>query len=134
MGASLYYNAIGIFQTEEEIEAYPHLAGARPGDIIFEDYNKDGVLDGQDRVMYDKSRTPIFTGGLNLSAGYKGFDLNVLFQGAMGGVYYQGTESGDFGNYLKSFYDNRWTELNPSTENPRTYNRTSEYWVNQGNT
>ncbi|WP_163323774.1 SusC/RagA family TonB-linked outer membrane protein [Draconibacterium mangrovi] len=134
LGASLYYNAIGIFQDEAEIAAYPHLAGARPGDIIFEDYNEDGVLDGQDRVMYDKSRTPVFTGGLNINMGYHGFDLNVLFQGAMGGVFYQGTESGDFGNYLQSFYDNRWTELNPSTENPRTYNRTGEYWVNQANT
>ncbi|WP_205461703.1 TonB-dependent receptor [Mangrovibacterium lignilyticum] len=134
LGASLYYNAIGIFQTEDEIAAYPHLAGARPGDIIFEDYNQDGMIDGTDKVRHDKSRTPLFTGGLNLNFGYKGFDLNVLFQGAVGGVFYQGTESGDFGNYLKSFYDDRWTELNPSTENPRTYNRTGEYWVNQPNT
>jgi len=134
LGASLYYNAIGIFQTQEEIDAYPHLAGARPGDIIFDDYNDDGVLDGKDMVRHDKSRTPVFTGGLNMNFGYHNFDLNLLFQGAMGGVFYQGTESGDFGNYLKSFYDNRWTELNPSTENPRTYNRTGEYWVNQANT
>jgi len=134
LGASLYYNAIGIFQTQEEIDAYPHFAGARPGDIIFEDYNEDGVLDANDRVRNDKSRTPLFTGGLNLDFGYKGFDLNLLFQGAVGGVFYQGTESGEFGNYLKSFYDNRWTELSPSNEHPRTYNRTGEYWVNQPNT
>ncbi|MCH4553086.1 MULTISPECIES: SusC/RagA family TonB-linked outer membrane protein [Aestuariibaculum] len=134
LGASLYYNAIGIFQNQDEIDAYPHLAGARPGDIIFEDYNEDGVLDGKDMVRYDKSRTPLFTGGLNMNFGFKGFDLNLLFQGALGGVFYQGTESGEFGNYLKSFYDNRWTELDPSTEHPRTYNRTGEYWVNQPNT
>ena len=134
LGSSLLYNAIGIFQSQEDIDNYPHLAGARPGDIIFEDYNGDGIIDPDDRVRNEKSRTPLFTGGLNLDFSYKGFDLNMLFQGAVGGVFYQGTESGEFGNYLKSFYDNRWTELNPSTEHPRTYNRTGEYWVNRPNT
>ncbi len=134
LGSSLYYKAVGIFQSQDEIDNYPHLAGARPGDIIFEDFNDDGVINGDDRVRNEKSRTPVFTGGLNLDFGYKGFDLNVLFQGAVGGVFYQGTESGEFGNYLKSFYDNRWTELDPSTDHPRTYNRTGEYWVTNANT
>ncbi|WP_319591958.1 TonB-dependent receptor [uncultured Draconibacterium sp.] len=134
LGSSLYYHAIGIFQNQEEIDAYPHWQGARPGDIIFEDYNEDGFIDANDRVRHDKSRAPIFTGGLNLNFDYKAFDVKVLFQGALGGVFYKGTESGDFGNYLKSFYDNHWTEANPSTEHPRTYNRTNEYWVNQPNT
>lgn len=134
IGSDLYYNAIGIFQNQEEIDAYPHWQGARPGDIIFEDYNDDGVLDANDRVRHDKSRTPTFTGGLNIDIAYKNFDLAVLFQGAAGGIFYEATESGDFGNYLASFYDRRWTEENPSAEHPRTYNRTNEYWINQRNT
>jgi len=32
-------------------------------------------------------------------------------------------------NYFKRFYDNRWTEENPYTDYPRTYNRNDEYWV-----
>lgn len=134
LGSDLYYNAIGIFQDQAQVDDYPHWEGARPGDIIFEDYNEDGVIDANDRVRYDKSRTPVFTGGLNVDMTYKGFDLSILFQGAAGGTFYQATESGDFGNFLKSFYDNRWTEEDPSTEHPRTYNRNSEYWVNQRNT
>lgn len=134
LGSDLYYNAIGIFQTQEEIDAYPHWNGARPGDIIFEDYNEDGIIDANDMVRIDKSRTPTFTGGLTVDLSYKGFDLSLLLQGATGGVFYQTTESGDFGNYLKSFYNDRWTEDNPSTEHPRTYNRNGEYWVNQRNT
>ena len=134
IGSSLYYNAIGIFQNEDQLEEYPHWDGARPGDVIFEDYNNDGVIDANDRVRHDRSRTPIFTGGLNIDLSYKGFDLAILLQGAAGGVFYQTTESGDFGNYLKSFYENRWTEENPSNTHPRTYNRTGEYWVNQRNT
>lgn len=58
INAGLYYNAIGIFRDEEHVNSYPHWAGARPGDIIFEDYNDDKVIDGNDRVRYDKSRTP----------------------------------------------------------------------------
>jgi TonB-linked SusC/RagA family outer membrane protein len=132
--AGLYYNAIGIFRDEEHVNSYPHWAGARPGDIIFEDYNKDDVIDGNDRVRYDKSRTPTFTGGLTLDIAYKNFDLSALFQCATGGIFHQTTESGDFGNFLKSFYGSRWTEDNPNAKFPRTYNRSNEYWVNQANT
>ena len=71
---------------------------------------------------------------MNIELGYKDFDLSCLLQGAFGGVFYQTTESGDFANYLKSFYDNRWTEDNPTASYPRTYNRSNEYFVNQQNT
>ena len=132
--SGLYYEAIGIFKDQAAVDAYPHWAGARPGDIIFKDVNGDNVIDGNDRVRNDKSRTPRFTGGLNVDLGYKDFDLSFLLQGAMGGVFYQTTESGDFANFLKSFYDNRWTEENPDADFPRTYNRSNEYFINQQNT
>ena len=134
IGSNLYYNAIGIFQNEEEIENYPHWAGAQPGDIIFEDYDKNGVIDGNDKVRIDKTSVPKFTTGLNIDMAYKGFDLSILFQGAFGGVFYELTESGNFGNYLRSFYDNRWTPENHSDKYPRTYDRNNQYWVSQGNT
>ena len=134
IGSTLYYEAIGIFRDEAHVESYPHWAGARPGDIIFRDYNEDGVIDGNDRIRCDKSRTPRYTGGLGIDMGWKGIDFSLLFQGAFGGVFYQTTESGDFSNFLKSFYDNRWTEDNPNAEFPRTYNRTNEYYINQQNT
>ena len=132
--AQLYYKAIGIFRDWDHVNSMPHWAGARPGDIIFEDYDDNEIIDGNDRVRMDKSKHPTFTGGLNVDLAYKGFDLSILFQGAAGGVFYQTTESGDFGNYLKSFYDKRWTEDNPTASFPRTYNRSNEYWVNQHNT
>lgn len=134
INSGLYYQAIGVFEDQAAIDAYPHWNGARPGDIIFEDYNEDGVIDANDRVRQRNSRTPVFTGGLNFLMNYKGFDLSVLFQGALGGVFYEGTESGDIGNFLNSFYEERWTPDNPSSEHPRTFNRGNEYWVNQGNT
>lgn len=135
IGAGLVYKAVGIYQTQEEIDSNPaHWPGARPGDIKFADINGDNKLDGNDRIRYDRTSVPTFTYGINLGAQYKGFDVTALLQGAMGGVFFQSTESGDFGNFLKSFYDNRWTEENHSTSYPRTYNRSNEYWVNQSNT
>lgn len=134
IGSSLYYQAIGIFQSDEEIANTPSWPGAQPGDIIFADVNEDGEINALDRVRNDKSRTPTFTGGLNMGINYKGFDMNALFQGATGGVFYAQTESGDFGNFLKSFYDNRWTAENPSQDNPRTYNRNDMYWITNANT
>ena len=135
IGAGLVYKAVGIYQTQEEIDSNPaHWPGARPGDIKFADINGDNKLDGNDRIRYGRTSVPTFTYGINLGAQYKGFDVTALLQGAMGGVFFQSTESGDFGNFLKSFYDNRWTEENHSTSYPRTYNRSNEYWVNQSNT
>ncbi|MGD9556165.1 MAG: TonB-dependent receptor [Mangrovibacterium sp.] len=132
--SGLYYQAIGVFEDQAAVDAYPHWGGARPGDMIFEDYNHDGAIDANDRVRHSNSRTPKFTGGLNFLMNYKGFDLSMLFQGALGGVFYEGTESGDIGNFLNSFYEERWTPDAPNSEHPRTFNRGNEYWVNQQNT
>jgi TonB-dependent starch-binding outer membrane protein SusC len=130
----LYYQANGIYDNEEEINSTPHVTGAKPGDIIFKDVNNDSKIDGNDRIRNDKTNIPRFTGGLTINLDYKGFDLTVFFQGAAGAVQYVSTESGEIGNFLKSFYDNRWTVDNPTASGPRTFNRDNEYWRNNRNT
>lgn len=132
--ADLYYNAIGIFRDSAAIEAYPHWANARPGDIIFEDVNGDGEITSEDRVRIDKREFPKFVGGLNISLDYKQFDLSILFQGTAGSARYVKTESGEMGNYLQEFAEERWTELNPDASGPRAFNRDEEYWMSQNNT
>ncbi|MDR2921474.1 MAG: TonB-dependent receptor [Tannerella sp.] len=132
--SDLYYEAIGIFRDEAALEAYPHWPGARPGDIIFKDVNEDGKIDANDRVRSDKTHIPKFTGGLNISLSYRQFDFSVLFQGATGGVRYIKTESGEIGNFLKDFYDKRWTAETPDAKGPRTFIDASEYWRNYNNT
>lgn len=131
---NLYYQAIGIYKDQAQINTTPHWAGALPGDVIFQDVNKDSLIDGLDRVRNYKTGTPTFTGGLNLSLGYKQFDLSILIQGAAGAVRYISTESGEIGNYLADFADNRWTKSNLNASYPRSFNRSNEYWVNQTNT
>jgi TonB-linked SusC/RagA family outer membrane protein len=130
----IMYKAIGVFEDQAAVDAYPHWSGARPGDIRFEDVNKDGKIDADDRIRLENNTIPRFQGGLTLTAGYKGFDFNMLFQGAAGAYSYIRTQSGDFGNYLQDFADGRWTTENPNSENPRTFNREDEYWISQDNT
>ena len=80
----LLYNAIGVFRDDAAVNAYPHQPGARPGDIIFEDVNNDGVINPDDRIRMENNTIPRFQGGLTLDLQYKGFDFNLLFQGAAG--------------------------------------------------
>ena len=130
----LYYQAIGIFKDQAAVDAYPHWAGAQPGDVIFEDYNKDGVIDAKDRVRSNKNDMPTLVIGATISLRYKGFDLSALIQSAAGAQQYLGVESGDIGNFYKIFADNRWTPENTVTSYPRTWNRDNEYWRSQPNT
>lgn len=131
MYSGLYYEAIGIYRTQEDLDKYPHIDGARLGDVIFKNVNDDNVIDGKDEVRINKSSIPTWTGGMNISLQYKGFDFSTLIQGQAGAVRYvklTGSVSQSI-NYLKSFYDNRWTAHNINATYPRTYDGTTEYWV-----
>ena len=130
----IMYNAIGVFEDQAAVDAYPHWPGARPGDIIFEDINGDGQINSNDRIRLENNTIPRFQGGFTLDMQWKGFDFNMLFQGATGARSYIRTQSGDFGNFLQDFADGRWTTENPNSEEPRTFNREDEYWISQDNT
>lgn len=132
MNARLYYQAIGVFKDQAAVDAYPHWKNARPGDIIFEDVNKDGVIDGLDRVRSKKTTIPTFTGGFNLDLQYKNFYTSILFQGAAGAERSYVTFSGEAGNFLYNDIKDRWTPENPSSTHPRTWNRNLEYWMTDG--
>jgi TonB-dependent starch-binding outer membrane protein SusC len=134
INASVYYQAIGVFKDEADLNNYPHFGNARPGDVIFADTNDDGTIDANDMVRSDKTNIPRLTGGINFGLKYKGFDFTALLQGAAGAQTYIQTESGTIGNFLKSFYDERWTEAKPSSSTPRTFDRGAEYWASLANT
>jgi TonB-dependent starch-binding outer membrane protein SusC len=134
MNTNLYYNVIGVFQDEQDIEDYPSWDGAQPGDLIFEDVNGDGVIDADDRIRDDRTNFPKWTGGLEFSVTYRNWDFTTFWQGAAGAAIYTQTESGEIGNFRQSFAENRWTPDNPSEEHPRTWNRSDEYWASNANT
>ena len=133
IASDLYYDAIGVFETQADVDAYPHWGGARPGDIIFRDVNGDNAITTADRIREPYNIWPKFTAGINFGVQYKNFDFTMLIQGASGAKRYIQTQSGDFGNYLMDFAEGRWTTANPSSEKPRSFNRTDEYWIAQRN-
>ena len=137
-GAFLPYEYDGVFKDQKEIDDnkidYSGLTPTlHPGDMKYKDINGDGKINGDDRIRLDKTNEPTFTGGINISVGYKEFDLSILFQGATGGLLYIGTESGDIGNYLQYSYDHQWTIDNPSSVDSRIANRGNTYYSG-GNT
>jgi TonB-linked SusC/RagA family outer membrane protein len=134
IGSGLYYKAIGVFRDSAAVAKVPHLGGARPGDVIFEDVNSDGKIDDFDRIRITKSNIPRFTGGITANIQVKGFDLSLLIQGATGGIRYITNESGEIGNFTHEFAKDRWTAANPDAKGPRTFNRGNEYWVARWNT
>jgi TonB-linked SusC/RagA family outer membrane protein len=79
----------GIFQNRDEINAYKNKEGkliqpsARPGDLKFLDLNEDGIINANDRTNIGNP-FPKMSFGFNLAADYKGFDLQLLFQGTYG--------------------------------------------------
>ncbi len=140
IGAYLVYKSAGVFLDQADIAKnavdYSEVTSSLiPGDMKFEDVNADGKINADDQVRIDKSLLPTFNYGATIELRYKGFDLNILFQGASGAALRIQTESGDIGNFLKSHHDNRWTIDNPSSEHPRLASRGDTYFTggNYGN-
>lgn len=123
VGAGLYYKADGIFNTEEELNSYPHADGTQVGDIKIVDLNNDGVIDSDDRYRFDYSATPRFVFGLGGSFSYKNFDLSIFFQGQTGAYNYDSefTQLGgsDPKNTFVARAKDRWTVDNPNGTMPR---------------
>jgi TonB-linked SusC/RagA family outer membrane protein len=134
IGAPLYYQAIGIYKTQDEVDKSVHLSGARAGDVIFQDRNDDKVIDDLDRVRQDRTENPTWIFGLTMTAKFKNFDFTMLWQGATGASQYLRTESGLIGNFPMAYVEDRWTEDNPNGSWPRAYDRDREYWVSRQNT
>jgi TonB-linked SusC/RagA family outer membrane protein len=123
IGAGLYYNAIGVFKDPAEVAAYPHFVNARPGDLKYEDINKDGALNSRDQIRVNQTNVPEITFGFNANFRYKGFDLSVLLQGQENAKSYFGgyfpVMSYSLGNFLSWRAEDRWTPQNTNATMPR---------------
>ena len=92
-----------------------------PGEIKYADLNGDGVVDNTDRVVIGNPN-PKFIAGFSNTFTFKGFDLNVFFQGSYGNDILNGNriifEGGALKNGLNQFasYADRWTPENPTNE------------------
>lgn len=145
--AKTLYIAEGLFKDQAEIDKSATQSGdIRPGDIKYKDLNEDGIIDANDIARIDVSGTPKMMYGVNLSFGYKGFDIGAFIQGT-GKVYLSyglgdGTRpfgSGPISGGLMSMVADRWTESNPdpnafyprlnSNEDPNSNYLNSTWWL-----
>ena len=75
----------GLVQSWNQIYNAPYQGNyTAPGDILIKDLNGDGQIDDKDKKAWkDKYReTPLGQFGITLTGGYKGFDIQALFQGS----------------------------------------------------
>ncbi len=123
------YEAEGLFQSQEEIDAYmPNMSEAdkaalAPGDIKYKDQNNDGKLTTEDMIYVKNSSNPDFNFSIRLGASYKGFFINAMFQGATG--YQQNikelytTNSGSLQRFQEYHLTDCWSSDNPNATLPR---------------
>lgn len=136
LGAFFGLKSSGIFQSDAEAQSSPVLRGqnAEAGDRRYEDINgrdaegnltgqPDGVIDEADRTLIGNAN-PDFIWGLTNTFSFKGIDLSIFIQGVHGNeivnayLFEIGTMAGET-NVLAEFWENRWTEDNPSDEYPK---------------
>lgn len=119
------YQADGIFRNEAEVFGHINREGdllqpnAKPGDLRYVDVNGDGEINLDDWTNIGKPWAD-FTFGLNLTANYKAFDMNMLIAGQTGNQIYRTFERQDVpnNNYTTEWLD-RWSESNPNGSYPR---------------
>ncbi len=129
VGSILLYKAIGVFNDEADVLSYPHVSGAQPGDIIIEDISGDGIINNDDRIIFEKTADPKVTYGITLEMNYKNWGLSALVQGVgncMRDMYQP--ISGTGGNYFAYDADGRWTPDNIYANKPRAWEREEYYW------
>jgi TonB-linked SusC/RagA family outer membrane protein len=121
------YIAERLFMDDREAENSPNqgfgsLYGG--GDIKYTDVNRDGQITAADRVPIGNPTVPEIVYGFGLSAGFKGFDVSLFFQGVANESFWinaettspfrSWTENGYIheAQMLKSYADSHWSESN----------------------
>lgn len=109
LGAGLYYEALGIFRTQQEVDASAVFPGTKVGHLRYKDVNVDGIINSGDMVRMDKSNIPEITFGFNTSMNYKAFSLFANFAGQAGAWQYYHQNARIAVNGLKDLIENRYT-------------------------
>ncbi|MEQ8416462.1 MAG: TonB-dependent receptor [Imperialibacter sp.] len=114
------------------------------GFIKYMDLNGDGIINSLDRTILGNPN-PDFFYGINSHLTYKGFDLNVFFEGVYGNQIFNatnGTHLNSFqrgNNQFRDLLGNYWTEENPNpnAKYPKISSATaidiSDRFIEQGN-
>lgn len=150
------YKVLGIFQNADEVAKSPTQSGSGVGRFKYADINgkdakgqltgaPDGKIDDADRT-YLGSPVPKFTGGLNFSLTYKGFDLNAYMYTSIGNkIFNISKRFTDFyplfaGSAISERVKDTWSPTNTGATSPifeandgfSTGSQSSSYYVEDG--
>lgn len=136
-------NTLGFFTSQEDIDnhadqsqvdPYPGAPPMAPGDLKFEDINKDDKIDKGSWTLDDHGDYKIignnrtrYAFGFTANADWNGFDFSLFVQGILKKDYYPGSDDLYFWgvyaqpwtNITEGNYYDRWTEDNPNGYFPR---------------
>lgn len=143
LGTQFGLRALGLFQTQEEINGWATQFGTlQPGDIKYDDVNGDGKITDDDEVVIGDPAFPQMIYGITGNFSWKGFDLSMLWQGAAKSNFQLTNEaSNPFFNGAKIFKEqlDYWTPENRDAAYPvimpsPTTNSTqvSSWWMRDG--
>lgn len=92
IGTPLMWKCIGYFESYEDIQNSPTQIGVNngipsnvevvPGDLKFEDFNHDGVINQADAYRQGYGTVPEIQYGVTIGGTWKSFDFSVLLQGS----------------------------------------------------
>jgi TonB dependent receptor. len=121
----------GLIQNQQQANEYNAKYGekAQPGDVIFQDIAgavdakgnsiPDGLITDADKTKIGKGM-PDWTFGLTLGAEWKGFDVNIFFQGSEGNDIFDFSQRGDITAMNRpSWILDRWIGEGTSNKIPR---------------
>ncbi len=137
IGSFWVYRTNGIFQTNAEINAYPHVVTAVPGDLKIVDTNNDGIIDNLDREHVG-SYQPTYYYGLSNTINWKKIDFSVDVIGVAGNKVYNGKKGLRFGSNYNVEYNvanDRWVPGSNNNTNPGASNVTpypTDYFIESG--
>ena len=126
MGDLFAYKMLGVYSTDEEAqdpnEPIDNIITVPDktkygGDVKWQDTDGNGVIDSKDRV-YVGNIYPDWTGGINTSLSFKGFDLYCRLDFTLGHTIY---------NFAKGFIDYNWQGDNNMSKDVVKYS-----WKEQG--
>jgi len=149
VGSFYGHKVAGIFQNQAEIDALNKQAvektngeitsyqtsETQPGDYKYIDLNGDGYISDEDKAILGDGY-PTLNYGLNLSAGYKGWDFSMYIYGVLGqdilsysyaNLISVKSPSDGYQNSLSDYMKNAWSETNPSTVYPRLTRKDSNH-------
>lgn len=118
MGSFFGFNALGVYAKSTDVTVKNGANNANPfkgGDVIFEDVNKDGIIDYHDKKVIGNVNPDLY-GGFSNNFSYKGFELSVFVDFAIGGKIYNGRRAA---LEAMSNYNNQSTDV-------------LKYWKNEG--